>query len=334
MFQYPDNSVILAPLSGYTDIPFRLSARRHGCRFAFAEMIDAGSIAYGQQKTLRYLERSPKEEWLGVQLIGADIPSLEKSAVFLDRYDFDVLDFNLGCPVRKVLKKGEGAALAKKVDVAAKALDVIVRNSRHRVTAKTRILDVSDPAPTIRLAKALEDAGAQVLTIHGRIMSQMYSGPVYCEIIAAVRAELKIQVIANGGVVDGASMAELKARTGCQSIMVARGAMGNPWLFDELSSPETFKAPTPEELAREIGLHAADIIECHGEGKGLRISRKIVLDYMKGRGYGGHLRLSASLISSRDDLERILSEIARGPAERYKSWLHSNPSAPRRLSVG
>ncbi len=310
MIFYPDNTLVMAPLSGYTDLPYRRSLRRHGCRYAFTEMIDAGSLAYQNPNAPQMLTRGADEPWLGVQLVGADEAMLLKSVEVLNSYDFDLLDFNLGCPVPKVAKKGAGAVLGRNTDEAARLLELLVRHSRFPVTAKTRIVSEDDPAPTVKLAKALENAGAQTLTIHGRIKERIYSGPVFHEIIAAVRENVKIPVVVNGGVTDRASWENALRASGCTVAMAARGAMGNPWLFEEVRNPD-YQPPTTDELAEEIAVHIGDMITFYGEESGCKIARKIFLDYLRGRGYPGALRNRVSFLKNRADLNEILETVRR-----------------------
>lgn len=310
MIFYPDNTLVMAPLSGYTDLPYRRSLRRHGCRYAFTEMIDAGSLAYNNPNAPRMLTRGADEPWLGVQLVGADEAMLLKSVEVLNSYDFNLLDFNLGCPVPKVAKKGAGAVLGRNTAEAARLLELLVRHSRFPVTAKTRIVSENDPAPTLELAKALENAGAQTLTIHGRIKERIYSGPVFHEIIAAVRETVKIPVVVNGGITDRASWENALRESGCTVAMAARGAMGNPWLFDEVVNP-AYRPPTADELAEEIAVHIDDMIAFYDEESACKIARKIVLDYLRGRGYPGTLRNRVSFLKTRADLDEILDVVRR-----------------------
>jgi nifR3 family TIM-barrel protein len=330
---YPDNCVILAPLAGYTDLAYRCSAIRHGCTHAFTEMIDAGSLAYGHKKTFSMLQRGKMEKWLGVQIVGSDHNTLRKAVEIINQSDVDILDFNLGCPARKVVKKGEGAALAKKTEEAIRAFEILVKNSKFPVTAKTRILSETDPAPTVNLVQRLVDAGAAAVTLHGRIMAKVYSGEVGFAVIKEVRNSIDKQIIANGGVFKYSDCEILRKETGCDCVMIARGAMGNPWIFEEIREGSAFVPPTPDELATEIGLHLKDMAECYGEELGMRISRKIVFDYLKGRGYSGELKNAVGKISTLKELETNLEEIRRGPGPRYAKWLESNQDAPRRLTV-
>ena len=179
MTVYPEDAVIQAPLAGHTDMPMRASSRRHGCRYAFTEMIDAGSLVFGNQKTLTLAQRSPLEDFLGIQLVGSDLDHLKRAVEIINERDYNVLDFNLGCPAPKVERKCEGIAFAlRRPDEAVKAFELIVRTSRIPATVKTRIQHPEDPEPTVRFAKRLEEAGAQALTLHGRVMKAFYSGPV------------------------------------------------------------------------------------------------------------------------------------------------------------
>jgi tRNA-dihydrouridine synthase B len=330
---YPENSLILAPLAGFTDLPFRHSARRYGCFYAFTEMIDAGSLVFGNVKTMRFLERGDDEPWLGLQLVGADCELLAKAVEIVNQYNFQVLDFNLGCPAPKVAKKGEGAALGRTPDKALKAFEALIKQSRIPVTAKIRILDEQDIAPTLALAKRLEEAGAAAITVHGRVMKAFYSGPVFFDVIKAVRSELSIQVIANGGVMDLTSYKEIKERTGCDCVMLARGVMGNPWLFKELAAPDEYQPPSEEELSDELERHVLEMVDFYGEELALKVSRKIILDYMKGRGFPRVLKSEVSYLKTCKDFELFMVKFREGITGRYKRWLKLNPDSRRRLKI-
>lgn len=329
---YPADAVLLAPLAGYTDLPYRHSVRRHGCRFAFTEMIDAGSLVFGNAKTKRFLDRGNDEDWLGVQLIGSDPETLRAAVTIINDGVFDVLDFNLGCPAPKVARKGEGAALALKPDDALRAFEILTRFSRIPVSAKIRVLDMRDPAPTVELASRLENAGAAAVTIHGRVAKSFYSGTVAGLVIAAVRETLNIPVIANGGIIDAASCRALRAATGCQKLMVARGAMGNPWIFAEIAGGNDYIPPTVGQLADELERHVSEMFDYYGESLGSRVARKVILDYLRGRGFPGELKSSVSKLDGRKEFSVFMTTVRQGPSPRYRRWLETNPQAPRRLS--
>ncbi len=325
---YPCGSVIQAPVAGHTDLPMRRSARRHGCRFAFTEMIDAGSLVFQSGKTPMLAVRGDDEDFLGVQLVGSDLPQLEQAVKIINGMNFDVLDFNLGCPAPKVAKKGEGITFVlKNPEGALKAVETIVRTAKIPVSVKTRILDFNDPAPTVAFCKRLEETGIQALTLHGRLMRVFYSGPVAYHVISAVRENLSIPVIANGGGLTPETYADLIRETGCGCGMIARGALGNPWIYDMIAGK---RAPTVEEYADELELHVREMTEFYGVELGFRIARKTVLEYLRGRGYAGSLRASVSYLSDFDAFARLLEEVRKGPSPRYWEFLEARPDEVER----
>ncbi len=331
MSVYPTESVILAPLSGHTDLPWRRSARRHGCRFAFTEMIDAGSLVFGNLKTIRFLDSDGTEDWLGAQLVGVDPDMLRKATEICNTRELAVIDFNLGCPTPKLVKKDKGAALAEKPEMALRAFEAIKSVSKFPVTAKIRILDENDPEPTLNLAGELESAGAEALAIHGRIRSKFYSGPVFTDIIQEVRKALKIPVIANGGIMDFATYNDLREATGCDVVMVARGAMGNPWIFREIAEGEKFHAPTVTEFADELETHINEMVVYYGEELGMKVARKVILEYLRGRGFTGKLKSKVSFLKTRGDFKKFMTEIRKGPSLRYWSTRKNLPDTSRSL---
>ena len=329
---YEPGTPLLAPIAGHTDLPMRLSARRHGCRYAFTEMVDAGSLVFGNYKTNELLiARDPSEPFLGIQLVGSEPEILAKAAEIVNRHQFEVLDFNLGCPAPKVAKKCEGISFViHRPDEAVRAFEVLVKHSRIPVTAKTRILSEIDPEPTVRFARRLEAAGARTVTLHGRLMKNFYSGPVFYEIIRAVRESLTIPVIANGGAMTAPLYAELVTKTACANGMVARGACGNPWIFREIAAGHS-DPPTLAEFAAEIRLHFESMLRFYGMENGFRISRKTLLAYLRGRGFPGALRASVSTLDSLDAFETMMRQVEAGPAERYWQMLEQDPGMERRL---
>ena len=317
---YPENALILAPLSGFTDIAYRRAARRGGCRFAFTEMIDAASIAYASERTKPMLFRGDEEDFLGVQLVGADPALIEKAVLYLNELDFSVMDFNLGCPVPKVAGKGAGAALGCNYDHAMRCFEVIAKNSRFPVTAKMRILDESDPAPSVKLAQGLASLGAVALTVHGRTRRSFYTGTVHFDIISAIRESLpQVQVIANGGVHTVEDCEEIRRMSGCSRVMLAQGAMGNPWLFREIDT--ACEPPTLEEWREMVVSHVTEMVGLYGEYSGMRQARKIVHDYLKGRGFGGAPKSKASMLSTLDELKELIynaTPVAVSPQRKIK----------------
>ena len=308
---------ILAPLSGYTDLPFRLACRRQGCVHAFAPLLDAGSLIHGNRRNRTLLVRGPDEPWLGAQVLGASPAVLTAAAARLRDLPFDVLDLNLGCPVPKVTRRGAGAALLPDSDRAARCAAALVTASRQPVTAKIRILTAADPEPTVRLGLLLQECGVRALTVHGRTTEQIYSGPVAGAVIDAVRQALRIPVIANGGVFDRQSAALLRAQSGCSRVMIARGAIGNPWIFRALQDPD-YKGPSHQELCTECRRHVAGVVELYGEEIGMRNARKIILSYLTGRGYRRSRRAAVTGVTTWREFDEFLAAVeAEGPSPRY-----------------
>ena len=305
---YPENALIMAPLSGFTDLAYRRAARRGGCYYAFTEMVDAASLAYANGHGEVLLKRGEEEEFLATQLVGAEPELLKRACEKLNAYDFSLLDFNLGCPVPKVVKKGAGAALGKNISQALKCFAAIAENSKYTLTAKLRILDENDPAPTLELCAGLVELGAKALTVHGRTKEHFYTGSVKFPIIRAVKEAFPdIPVIANGGVNSQATYDEMRRETGCSRVMLAQGIMGNPWLFSELA--EGKMPPTLDEWKELVAYHVQQMIDLYGEASAMRQARKIVHDYLKGRGFSGTYRAEASMLGTFSELVHLLERV-------------------------
>lgn len=324
----------MAPLSGYTDLPYRNSMRRGGCLFAFTEMVDVASLAYARDRSQTMLERGEDESFLGVQLVGSN-PEFVKIAVdVINEYDFDVLDFNLGCPVPKVSKKGAGAELGRNIDKALEIFSIFKERSRHRLTAKIRILNETDPASSIQLVQGLYELGAQAVTVHGRIKEKFYSGEVFYAQIKAIAEAVSLQIIGNGGVMDYESACRMRRESGCDAIMVARGAMGNPWLFREIAEGSSFLPPTMDELLTEVERHIGELVNYYGEESAMRMARKMVHDYFRGRGFAGEFRSGASFLNTFADLHAFLSAAPMAHAESYWKQSEARLLTERRLRKG
>ena len=316
---YPESAVILAPLSGYTDWAYRRAARRCGCRFAFTEMVDCSSLVYASGRGELMLRRGEDEDFLGVQLVGAIPEHLAIAAEKLNAHEFSLLDLNLGCPVPKVYGKGAGAALGRNPELALRCFEAIAEKSRFPLTVKLRIVHAGDPEPTVDLVKKLVERGACAVTIHGRTREAFYTGEVNFGIIRAVREAVPdVPVIANGGIVSVETAEEMRRETGCTRLMLAQGAMGNPWLFGKICDGKD--DPDLEEWKDIVHGHISDMVTLYGEEIALRNARKIVHDYLKGRGFPSGLRAEASVLATMKDLEKLLSmarpAVSRNPSPR------------------
>ena len=231
---FSKEDILLAPLAGYTDLPFRRVCRAQGLHYAYTALIDAGALIYGNRENQAILRRGDDEEWLGVQLLGSRLDFLEKAAPMLEAMDFDEFNFNMGCPVRKVVQRQAGAALLDDTVHALECVKLLRKLVKRPFTVKLRILSETDTDMTVSFCRRLEKEGVEGLIIHGRLASKVYSGPVAMDVISAVREAVSIPVIANGGVFSVADAEALRDGTGCRRVMVARGAIGNPWIFRSL----------------------------------------------------------------------------------------------------
>ena len=316
---YPESALILAPLSGYTDWAYRRAARRCGCRFCFTEMVDCASLVYASERGQLMLYRGDDEDFLGVQLVGAVPEHFAIAAKKLNGYDFSLLDINLGCPVPKVYGKGAGAALGRNRKLAFRCFEALAENSRFPLTAKMRIVCAEDPGPTVELARGLVERGARAITVHGRTREGFYSGEVDFAVIRAVREALPhIPVIANGGVISVETAEIMREKTGCSRLMLAQGAMGNPWLFARIA--DGADDPALDQWKELVRSHVADMVSLYGEETALRCARKIVHDYLKGRGFPAALRAEASALCTLRDLDALLGHarpaVSRSPSVR------------------
>ena len=302
-------------MAGYTDLPFRNACRSQGAHYMFTALIDSGALVHGNKENENILRRGKNEPWLGVQLLGSIEGDLAKSAEILDDMDFEVVDFNMGCPMQKVTKRPAGAALVfpENHSLAFHCVETIRARIHKPFTVKLRILDFDDPAPTVGFCRRLEELGVDGITIHGRLTKSIYSGPVATAVIAAVRESLSIPVTANGGIFSLEDADSLAAETGCDRLMVARGAIGNPWIFGELLGKPNAK-PSHEELCDVMQEHIEAMAECYGERTGLILARKICTAYLHGRGYRKEYRVRGSQIAQLSEFQELMRDLrAEGP---------------------
>ncbi|MDD2466307.1 MAG: tRNA dihydrouridine synthase DusB [Desulfobulbus sp.] len=239
------STLLLAPLAGYTDLPFRLICKENGAALCYSEMISCHGLLYEQKNTYELLQSVPQERPYAVQLFGSEPDSMGRAAAIISQLPVDLIDINMGCPVRKVIKKGCGAALMKDPDQAEAIIRAVCANTDLPVTVKFRSGWTHEAINAPEFGQMAQSAGAKALTIHGRTWSQGFGGKADRSVIAAVKAAVSIPVIGNGDVLcfaDGLSMME---ETGCDAVMVGRGSLGNPWLFSPEGKPATLGGRMP-----------------------------------------------------------------------------------------
>ncbi len=229
---------VLAPLAGYTDLPFRLLCRQFGAGYCVSEMISCHGLVYQQSNTLKMLESIPEEKPVSFQLFGSDPEVMAEAAEIIESLNPEMLDINMGCPVRKVTKRGAGAALMTDPDLAKSILAKIVSRVSLPVTVKIRSGKDCNSINAPTFAKMLEDTGASAITIHARTWSQGFAGLINKEIITQVKKAVTIPVIGNGDVLSCSDGHQMMNQTGCDGVMIGRGALGNPWIFQESGRPD------------------------------------------------------------------------------------------------
>ncbi|MFO7706742.1 MAG: tRNA dihydrouridine synthase DusB [Desulfobacterales bacterium] len=309
-----ENPVILAPLAGITNLPFRILAREAGCALVFSEMVSADGLVYGSQNTFELLRSLPAEKPLAVQIFGSDPARMAEAAAAVEASGADVLDINFGCAVKKVLKTGSGAALMRAPKRAETILTAVRRAVRIPLTVKLRSGWESSAAQAFELGAIAEGCGVDAVTIHPRTAVQKFSGRADWRVIAALKARLRIPVIGNGDVACADDAARMMAETGCDAVMVGRRAIGYPRIFTEIAS-RLRNAPAPPEAAGERAAVMRRFLEmsltCYGPQNACALMRHRLGWFTKGVRGGAALRCAAAGITSLDQARELIEGFDR-----------------------
>lgn len=308
-----ENRYILGPMAGVTDLPFRLLCKEQGAGLLCMEMISAKAIYYNNRNTESLLEIHPDETPVSLQLFGSDPKIMSEMAKRIEERPFDILDVNMGCPVPKVVRNGEGSALMKEPKLVYGIVSALVKAIRKPVTVKIRKGFDDDHVNAVEIAKIIEEAGAAAVAVHGRTREQYYSGRADWDIIRQVKETVSIPVIGNGDVTSPQKADELVRQTGCDGIMIARGAQGNPWIFSEMTewerTGEIPPRPDKDEVRAMILRHARLQLEYKGGYSGIREMRKHVAWYTKGLKGASLLREKVNYVESFQELENLLTSL-------------------------
>lgn len=312
------NNLLLAPMAGISDAPFRLLCLRGGAGMVCAEMVSAHALHYGNEKSGRMLQVSPKEHPVSMQIFGADEETIAQAARRAEAAGADVIDLNAGCPVKKINKAGAGCVLMKDEAKLARLLTAAVKSVRVPVTLKTRIALNHQEVLGARLARLAQDCGAAAVTLHARAAVDVHSGEPNLDAIAQACAAVKIPVIGNGGVTD-ASRAEAFFRAGCAGVMIGRGAVGNPFIFreiiEELSGHKKAE-PTPLERMDIYQQLIEENVAYYGERIGINRSRKTAGYWL--RGFANAAEVRGQFVRM-DTLQEVQALFARVKAETAKN---------------
>jgi len=305
------NPLLLAPLSGISDLPFRLLAKEQGCALVCTEMVSAEGLVRNRKKSERLLASAPEERPLAVQIFGARPGTMADAAKIIEEAGADVLDINMGCPVRKVVKGGSGAALLKDLDRAKEVLQAVRRAVAIPLTVKIRSGWDEKDRSVLEVAKMIEDCGVDALTVHGRTRKQGYGVKADWKIIARVKEHLRIPVIGNGDLLSPQAVAAFLTDTGCAGAMIGRGALGNPWIFRQALAAlreEIPRSPSLGEKEMIILRHLRMVVEMYGEAQGLKEFRKHIIWYTRGLRENAYFRSRLPLWKSVSEVSEQIRE--------------------------
>jgi tRNA-dihydrouridine synthase B len=300
--QLIENRLCLAPIAGVTDVIFRMLCKEQGAGLVFTEMVSDMGLVYSNRKTHEILEILPGERPIGAQIFGSQVDAMERGAEIVARAGPDFIDINMGCPVPKVVKNGEGCALMLDPERACDVIKAVARGSGLPVTVKIRKGWDLQRANAVDFAKACEDAGVSGIAVHGRTRGQFYSGKADWDIIRSVKQAVSVPVIGNGDVWEPGDATRMLEETGCDAVMIARGSLGNPWIFNM----STGRIGLHERMQMVIR-HVQMIVKKRGEKAGIPYMRKHIGWYLKGVTGGARVKDEINFARTAIDVEAILT---------------------------
>ena len=301
-----ENCLALGPMAGVTDLPFRLLCKEMGCNMLYTEMVSAKAILYKNKNTKELLNIDKNEHPVGVQLFGSDPDIMAQIAAQVEEGECDFIDINMGCPVPKIVNNGEGSALLKQPKLVEEILTKMVKAVNKPVTVKIRKGFENGTVYAVEIAKIAESCGVSAIAVHGRTREQYYSGKADWDVIKDVKKAVKIPVIGNGDIFSAEDAKAMKEYTGCDGLMVARGARGNPWIFREikeyLENGNVIDKPKINDIREMIIRPAKMLVDYKGEYTGIREMRKHIAWYTAGLPHSAELRRMCNQIETMENL--------------------------------
>ena len=312
MIDFTDK-IILAPMAGICDLPFRLLCKEQGCDIVYTEMISAKGMYYNNKNTEPLLMTDDREKPVGVQIFGSEPRLMAEQAKRIEDRGFAFIDVNMGCPVPKIVNNGDGSALMKNPALIGDIVSEMVNMCSLPITIKIRAGFNDDSINAPEIARIAESAGVSAIAVHGRTREQYYHGKADWKIIKAVKESVKVPVIGNGDVASGEDVIRIKKETGCDSVMIGRAAKGNPWLFSDikeyLKSGNHMVKPTANEICDMMFRHAKLMIEYKGEFTGIHEMRKHVAWYTQGMPNSAKLRADINSVETFDEMKEMIEKL-------------------------
>ncbi len=316
-----ENCLLAAPMAGFTDKAFRLILKKHGAGLVTTEMISAQALVYGQEKTMFMLDLTGEEPPVAVQIFGRDPLVMARAARLAADRGAHIIDINMGCPTPKIVKNGEGAALMKEPQLAARIVEAVAEAVDVPVTVKMRSGWDSSSINCCEIALLVQEAGARAVTVHPRTREQLFSGRADWSVIRAVKERVRIPVIGNGDVTSPENARQMLAETGCDGVMIGRGCLGNPFIFERtlryLKTGELPPEPTVEERIRVAREHLALACRIKGEPRGVLEMRKHLAWYIKGLPHATAVRARMNQARTLSEIEAILDDTSDDTRGRF-----------------